>query len=389
MRLGIDASNLRVGGGVRHLVELLRAADPGASGFSEVYVWSGRQTLDQIEDRNWLIKAHQPLLDGSLPFRSFWQRFHLSARARSARCDLVLIPGGSYTGDFHPTVTMSRNMLPFLWEEMRRYAWSLVGLRLLMLRWLHSRTFRRADGVIFLTEYARDAVMRVIKNASGAIAIIPHGIDRHLLRPPRIQHGIDQYSKDIPFRMVYVSIVDQYKHQSELAEAVGLLRARGLPVALELIGPAYGPSLNRLRKTLQRVDPRGEFVRYRGAVPYAELSSVYAKADLCVFASSCENMPNILLEGMASGLPVACSNRGPMPQVLGDAGAYFDPENPKDIARALSDLINSPELRARLSAASSERVNVYSWERCAGETFEFLAKVADARGATTSPTEHR
>jgi glycosyltransferase involved in cell wall biosynthesis len=134
-----------------------------------------------------------------------------------------------------------------------------------------------------------------------------------------------------------------------------------------------------LKKTLERVDPSGEFIRYSGHVPYSELPARYAQADLFLFASSCENMPNILLEGMASGLPIACSNRGPMPEVLGDAGVYFDPENADDIARALRELIDSPTLRARLSKASFERVQVYSWRRCARETFGFLASVADNR----------
>jgi glycosyltransferase involved in cell wall biosynthesis len=215
-----------------------------------------------------------------------------------------------------------------------------------------------------------------MEKRTGATAIIPHGVDRQLARPPRAQRGIDDYSSEAPFRLLYISIVDQYKHQSEVAQAVALLRARGLPVSLELIGPAYGPALRRLRQTIHRVDPRGHFVHYRGALPFAALSAEYAKADMCVFASSCENMPNILLEGMVSGLPIACSNRGPMPEVLGDQGAYFDPENVEDIARVLSHLITSPEVRARLSAASFKRVSQYSWERCARQTFQFLAQVA-------------
>lgn len=115
---------------------------------------------------------------------------------------------------------------------------------------------------------------------------------------------------------------------------------------------------------------------YRGALPYSDLAERYAQADLCVFASSCENMPNILLEGMASGLPIASSNRGPMPEVRGDAGVFFDPEDAEDIARVLAEVISSPDLRTRLAAASSERVREFSWQRCARETFAFLATVA-------------
>ena len=87
-------------------------------------------------------------------------------------------------------------------------------------------------------------------------------------------------------------------------------------------------------------------------------------------------MPNILLEGMASGLPVASSSRGPMREVLGDAGAYFDPEDPPTIARALRELMESPELRTTVANASFERAKAYSWRRCTDETFGFLTGVA-------------
>src|SRR2546426_5596379 len=81
MRLGIDASNLRAGGGVTHLIEMLRAANPRAHGFSQVIVWGGKATLNQIEDRPWLEKVFQPLLDKGLPYRVYWQRFRLSRLA--------------------------------------------------------------------------------------------------------------------------------------------------------------------------------------------------------------------------------------------------------------------------------------------------------------------
>ena len=118
------------------------------------------------------------------------------------------------------------------------------------------------------------------------------------------------------------------------------------------------------------------FITYRGAVPYENLDAIYAAADIGVFASSCENMPNILLEGMAAGLPMACSHMGPMPEVLGDAGIYFDPEDANSIARALRELIESPDLRAQLARAAFDRAQAFSWKRCADETFGFLARIA-------------
>src|SRR5689334_16181415 len=117
MRLGIDASNLRAGGGVTHLVELLGAADPPTQGFTNVTVWSGRETLARIADRPWLAKQHVVALDGSLWRRVFWQRFELKRAARACECDVLFVPGGSDASGFRPMVTMSRNLLPFEWRE--------------------------------------------------------------------------------------------------------------------------------------------------------------------------------------------------------------------------------------------------------------------------------
>ena len=86
-------------------------------------------------------------------------------------------------------------------------------------------------------------------------------------------------------------------------------------------------------------------------------------------------MPNILLETMASGLPVASSNRGPMQEIIGEAGVFFDPENSDDIAQALESLIADPEWRWRLAKSSYSIANQYTWKRCADETFAFLAQV--------------
>lgn len=379
-RVGIDASNLRVGGGVTHLVELLRAAVPKVYGFDQVIVWGGAATLNRIEDRDWLRKEHDPLLDRALHFRVYWQRFKLAKLARAAGCDVLFVPGGSDASGFKPMVAMSRNMLPFEWRELVRYGWSWMALKMLLLRWRQSRTFRRANGLVFLTEYAKNGVMRVLKNVEGAIATIPHGIGDLFFHKPRTQRALEGYSRDQPFRILYVSIVEVYKHQWCVAEAVATLRESGLPVRLDLVGPAYPPALRRLTKTLHQIDPARLFVKYLGSVAHSELNTQYAQADLCIFASSCENMPNILLEGMASGLPIACSNRGPMPEVLGDSGVYFDPEHPDEIAKAIRTLIDSPKLRQEKARTAFERAQQFSWSRCADTTFEFLASLCEVKG---------
>ncbi len=376
LRLCIDASNIRGGGGLTHLVELLRAADPTEYGFAKVIVWASKATLDRIEGRPWLMKRSSAVLERHYLRRALWQRKNLGDLVRKEGCNLLFVPGGSFSTDFHPVVTMSRNLLPFVWRELRRFSVSLTSLRYLLLRYSQSRSFEKADGTIFLTQYAKGVIFDVIGPFQGSTAIIPHGIDRRFFQRPRTQRLLAECTKERPFRLVYVSIVNTYKHQWKVAEAVARLRDEGLFVALDFIGPAYPPAMRRLQRTLQRVDRAGRFIRYLGVVPYTEIQNIYKQADIAVFASSCETFGQILTEYMAAGLPIACSNKSAMPELLGDAGVYFDPEQPEDIAKAVRDLIVSPELRAEKAQASYRKAQEFSWRRCATDTFAFLEKIA-------------
>jgi glycosyltransferase involved in cell wall biosynthesis len=380
--VGVDGSNIRSGGAVTYFKRMLGNATPADVGVERVRVWGDRVTLDLLPSLSWLEPVHVPVLERSQIHRLRWQRSQLPELARRG-CDLLFVPGGLVTGSFRPFVTMSRNMLPFEYGEMLRYGPSRTLARLLLLRFGQGRSIRRADGIIFLTEYARRTVSAKVR-PQGMVAVVPHGVDEGFRAGPRPQEPIGRFSEDRPFRILYVSIVDVYKHQGELAEAVASLRRQGLPVALDLIGPAYPPALSRLERTLARLDPEKRFLRYHGGVRFDELPRVHERANLFAFASSCENMPNILVEAMGAGHPIACSNRGPMQEILGDAGTYFDPERPDDIAAALRSMIEDPELRARSAAGASERAARYSWRRCAIETFEFIARVAKHHGIATA-----
>lgn len=373
--IGIDATNLRGGGGVTHLVELLRAVQLAELGIERIVVWAGTTSLKLIEDRPWLDKRNPPELDKGLLQRTLWQRFRLSQAARDEGCAVLFVPGGSYAGNFHPVVTMSRNLLPFEMPELRRYGWTFFALKLLLLRLTQSYAFQKTDGVIFLTKYACDIVLSVTGKLRCQTCIVPHGLNPRFSMAPKPQRVIADYDDAHPYRVLYVSSIDQYKHQWHVVDAVAALRKEGLPIVLDLVGPAYLPALQRLNATLDRVDAERRWVHYHGAIAFDVLHHHYAQADLGLFASSCENMPNILLETMASGLPIACANRGPMPEVLGEAGVYFNPEHPEVIARALRELIESPQLRVELAQASYERAQQYSWHRCADETFNFIMQV--------------
>jgi glycosyltransferase involved in cell wall biosynthesis len=231
--------------------------------------------------------------------------------------------------------------------------------------------------VIFLSEHARDRISQALGGVPNAITI-PHGVSDEFRCEPRPARVIEECTPEAAFRLIYVSIVDVYKHQWNVAEAVARLRARGLPVEIEFPGPAYPPALARLRAVIEKFDPGAEFLRYSGPVPHRDLPERLFRADLFVFASSCENLPNIVIEAMAAGLPIASSRRPPMPEVLEDAGAYFDPEDVSDIERTLEELIRDADRRESLARRAWKKSQGYSWKRCADDTLAFLAATARA-----------
>lgn len=381
MRVAVDGSNLRQGGGITHLVQLLAAADPAASRITQVRVWGARHLLDQLPDRPWLSRVHEEHLERGPVARLWWQQMRLGAIARRS-ADLLFSPGGTYLGSFRPFVAMFRNMLPFDAVERHGYGHSRMRVKLELLRRAQGATFSRADGVIFLTDHARTRLSTTVK-VRGRQSVIPHGIDPRFSRSAVRQRRVGECSFAKPFRWVYVSSIHHYKRPWSVVEAVAILRREGLPIRVDLVGPLYSRAMFKLQATIARVDPRGEFVTVAPERAHEDLPQVYHEADGFVFASACENLPNSLLEAMASGLPIVCSDRQPMPDILGTGGVYCDPDAPASMAMAMKRLMIDAELRGRLAEAAQARAREYSWARCARETMKFLAETAGERRGTS------
>lgn len=375
--IGIDASNVRTGGGLTHLGGVLSTCNPDQHNFERLVVWAGGSTLAQLPTRPWIRYLHVGELDRALPVRIAWQQHALSGQVAGEGCNVLFSPGGIVPGNLRtPAVTMSQNLLPFSPNEARRYFPSAMWFRLFLLRQAQSRTYRAARNVIFLTEHAQSVIAGCSRLRDGRQRVIPHGIDESFRRPPRAQLALERYSERNPFRFLYVSTIDVYKHQCNVAQAVAQLRET-LPVTLELVGPAYGPALRRLRRVLKQIDPHRRFVHYRGAVRFSELPQTYHSADAFVFASTCENMPNILVEAMASGLPIVCSQSLPMPDILGRGGIYANPLDPAALAAGIRRILVDHRLRSEIADIAFKRAQVYSWARCTKLTFAFLNEVVE------------
>lgn len=374
MHLGIDATNIRQGGGVTHLVQLLSAASPQEQGISKITVWCSPWIAPLLPKQPWLnVRSGAWTAGGSLK-RFFFQHLLLSLEMRSVGCEMAFFPGSTLPLiSLLPAVTISQNMLPFELDKAALFGtFSLMYLKFCVLRVLQSISFKRAIGVIFLSKYAQENINKIV-SIKGRQTIISHGIDPVFYKSPRDQLAIENYSFDRPFRFVYVSILMPYKHQIQVAEAISELREEGLPISCDFIGPKSGKYGAKLLSLIALLDPNKDFLNYLGEIPYKELPTHYHGCEGFIFASSCENLPNILIEAMASGVPIACSSKGPMPDVLGKEGFYFDPESKASISKAIKCIISLPEKGMIVSENAYKNAQNYSWVRCSRETWSFIS----------------
>jgi len=240
-------------------------------------------------------------------------------------------------------------------------------LRLIILKYIQNNTFKNSKGVIFLTKYASEKIQKSC-GPLDHITIIPHGVDE-IFRTKTLAPDLDGAPQ---IRALYISNALPYKHHCEVIEAISELRKIGLDISIDLVGGGTGAAQFRLKNKINELDPKKAFIRQHPFVQKTKLPEFLSKSHLFVFASSCENMPNTLVEAMASGLPIACSSRGPMPEVLKDTGQYFNPEKSASIITAIKNILENPK-KSRIQAKKAQKLaSQYSWERCADETLNFL-----------------
>lgn len=370
--LGVDASRNRSGGAKNHLQGILRAVDPRDYGVSQVHLWSYKSLLDRLPDFDWLVKHNPAALEDGLWKQIHWQLQYLPNELRSVGCNLLLNTDASTVGHFSPAITMSRDMLSYEPGEMERFGLSLARVRLLALRYIQNRSLSRSDAAVFLTEYAS----RVIQKHTGFInrtRVIPHGIGANFANVG-LQRQIGL--RNTPIQLLYVSNIAIHKHQWNVVKAVSSLSLEGYSVHLTLAGGSGAHRANELLDVaLREFDSCGKLVTLLGDVDHDDLPNVLRKADIFIFASSCENMPNTLIEGMSAGLPIACSDRGPMPEILQEGGVYFNPDDVQSIEEAVRKIIDNTPLATQIADRARELAAQFSWKRCAEETWAYCNQI--------------
>ena len=139
-----------------------------------------------------------------------------------------------------------------------------------------------------------------------------------------------------------------------------MLSDEGFEYPLVLVGPKYNEYGDEVIQMIDELKLE-EKVIYLGKVDYEKLPGLYKASRALIFASSCECCPNILLEKLSAGKPIVCSNIEPMPEFGEDAVVYFDPYNPKSLAKEIKEMEKDQERMKELSQEASRQALKFNW----------------------------
>jgi len=370
IRVGIDASRNRSGGAKAHVIGLISAGNPEAYGIDEVHIWAFKNLLDSLPDRPWLIKHNPKPLEKSLLKQILWQWFTLGKEAKHKEIDILYATDASTFSSFSPMVVMSQDLIQYEPGVIKIYR-GLSRLSNIAKLFVQNRAMRYAKGVIFLTEYSSNTVQKVTGLLKDTV-VIPHGVGDQFKNQSYFPKN--DLNRENKIKCIYVSNTEMYKYQWNVVKAIAELRKKGIPAELILAGGGNGASREILNEEIKNSDPNNEFVLMMEFVTPAQMPKLLSDSDISIFASSCENLPVTLLESMAVGLPIASSNLGPMPEVLKDAGVYFDPKDYKSIELSIERLINNDKMRLEKAKEAKQLALDYSWKSCSNNTWNYLVK---------------
>jgi glycosyltransferase involved in cell wall biosynthesis len=244
-----------------------------------------------------------------------------------------------------------------------------------MRRWSPA-TARRADGVIVDSEAtARD----VVANAGverRRLAVVPLGVRGPGVAPTSARDLRSRLGLGDSRLILSVCQKRPYKGLAELVRALPDLDGN---VALVMPGAPtpHEAELRALAESLGVADR----VHLPAWLPGEDLEGLYALADCFALASRYEGFGLPVLEAMARGVPVACSDRGALPEVAGDAALLFDPDDQPSLTAALRRLLSDRELAGRLVARGRERAASFTWDRTAELTLTaYECALSERRG---------
>ncbi len=251
-----------------------------------------------------------------------------------------------------------------------------AGLRDRGMRVLVPSGVRRSDRVIADSQSTRDDLVSLIGVAADRIDVVPLGLGS-VQRERALPQDETRARFDLRERRVLLSVSAKRPHKN-LVRLIGAL-ARIPPERRPLLVlPGYATAHERELRARAAEAGVADDVRFLEWVSGAEIEGLWSLAEAFVFPSLYEGFGLPVLEAMARGVPVACSNASSLPEVAGDAALLFDPREEQAIAAALERLLEDREEAGRLRAYGRERARLFTWERTARLTLDSYARAAGA-----------
>jgi glycosyltransferase involved in cell wall biosynthesis len=285
----------------------------------------------------------------------------LPGLARRAGCDLVHSLGSTAParGRYRRVVTI--HDLNYLVVPDAHFGVRGLGMRVLVPLSAHSAHRVLADS----TSTKQDLTKR-LRVPAGKIDVVPLGVGL----PPEVE-PTDAATLRARFglgeRPLVLSLSAKRPHKNLLGllEGLALISPERRPVLVLAGYPT--PHEDELRERAAAL-AIAEDVRFVGWTSDADVAGLFRLSRAFVFPSFYEGFGLPVLEAMARGVPVACSDRASLPEVAGDAALLFDPSDQRAIADALERLLTDAQLAERLVAAGHERVAQFTWARTAEST---------------------
>jgi glycosyltransferase involved in cell wall biosynthesis len=308
----------------------------------------------------------------------------LSSRVAEDRPDLLHV---QYTAPIScPTpVIVSVHDISFL-EHPEYFPW----YRAQQLRFTVRRTIQRAAKVITPSEFSRKRLLEAYQPDPAKVSVVPIAMSPTFR--PQAHESAFRFAKDkFNIRSPFVLTVGDLQPRKN---QIGLIRAfeelisahPQLPHQLVIVGKKtwFADRIMDAAKS-SRVADR---IVFPGFVNDDDLLQIYNACDLMVFPSFYEGFGLPILEAMACGRAVACSNTSSMPEVANAAALLFDPGNLAEIVRAMRDVLLDPELRIRMERLGLHRASLFTWERTAQRTLELYHEVAGAKSPSQRTTRN-
>ena len=223
----------------------------------------------------------------------------------------------------------------------------------------------RADHVICISENTRRDLVRLygIDPARTSVVHLGYSLTAEA-NAAKVESGERRPS------LLFVGNRRGYKNFRTLLQAYG-----SSPILREFELIAFGgrPLLPDEQKEIRRLGITDR-VRFESGSD-RELAARYRAATAFIFPSKYEGFGISPLEAMSHGCPVVCSNAGAIPEVVGDAGVYFDPNSPEELRTALERVVTTEALQADLRARGYTRIAAFSWDKCAAETAQIYREI--------------